>query len=332
MKRNTQMRMKKLIMLGVLSGVVWGSAFAAEPTMPPAATPMPTVQKEATVPGQPPMNGVNNHNMVNDNGENSFTYYDQLQQRKQMARSQSQANAAIFLNTVAPDVKVAEEGRRRHQEYTRETNRNEPKAPYQEQSERKGSNQFQRGTHHQVEPQQGFHHVGDSKRMPNQGGRGQFAPSDNWQKMDSKESSRLDQRRPMRKHEGQAPQESNGKMPSKGQDFNGQPPMRPNGDMPPQGQGFDGQPPMRPNGDMPPQGQDFDGQPPIRPNGNMPPQGQDFDGQPPMRPNSQQQGPMMPPEPPPHMQGSNHHKKMPAEKSHEAPKDSKAPNMGDYDF
>ncbi len=311
MKRNTQMRFKKLIMLGVLSGVVWGSAFAAEPTIPSTAT--PTIQNEASVSVNQSNQVANGTNMVNDNGEHSFTYYDQLQRNKQMARSQSQANAAIFLSTVAPDVKSPNKSQRRHQEYSREANRGSHEAPNHEQSERIDTNQFQ-GKQQQNESFNGANFRDDVQQNREFSKQDHEKSTNNWQKQGhNQQMAKPEQHGSMSKHHGQ-------------------PPMSPNGNMPPMGQGFDGQPPMGPNGNMPPMGQGFHGQPPMRPNGNMPPMNRDFNGHQSMKPNGQMHDSMMPPEPPSHMQGSKDQNNMPPGEKHTSPKDSKTPMMNDYNF
>ncbi|WP_298706444.1 hypothetical protein [uncultured Veillonella sp.] len=117
MKRNTQMHLKKLMMLSVLSGVIWGSASAAEPAMPPSTTPtfqqgvavlerqQYDVRREQHDVHKQQMPNNNGRNSFTDTGEHSFTYYDRLHHNTSMAHSQLEANAAIFLHAMAPEGK-----------------------------------------------------------------------------------------------------------------------------------------------------------------------------------------------------------------------------------
>ncbi|MBS4914051.1 MAG: hypothetical protein KHZ77_07880 [Veillonella sp.] len=110
MNHRTHKNLKRLLMLSLFGGVIWGSAFAADATsttaVPVAMQATQTTQAENTQVGQ-----------VNKD-QQQFTYYDYLVSQRQRAHSQGQANAAIFLST-APQTNGSQEQMRERPEHMR---------------------------------------------------------------------------------------------------------------------------------------------------------------------------------------------------------------------
>lgn len=90
MKKSTQNLLRKVALLGVLGGTLWGTSIAAEPAATQQATTTHVTTASAGIEG--PQTAT-----VQDDGSNSPTIYDRMLRARSMARNQVEANTAIFL-------------------------------------------------------------------------------------------------------------------------------------------------------------------------------------------------------------------------------------------
>lgn len=91
MKEPSQSLLRKVAVLGVLGGMLWGTSLAAEPSVVQPATTYPqAVETSVSMKGP--------HEMGLDRRPHTMpTVYDDMVRARSMAHNQVEANAAIFL-------------------------------------------------------------------------------------------------------------------------------------------------------------------------------------------------------------------------------------------
>ena len=240
MKKSTQNLLRKVALLGVLGGTLWGTSIAAEPAATQQATTTHVTTASAGIEG--PQTAT-----VQDDGSNSPTIYDRMLRARSMARNQVEANTAIFL------MPEANYGANR-------TNAGQMPNAYDRQSHRGQERQYQPNGDNRMQPQANEQGSEQGQRMErhsqppmmnDQNGRQGQPPMGQPPMMHDRDG-----------HQGQPPMGQppmmNDRDGRQGQPPMGQPPMM-GGQGGPQGMPPMGQPPMMGGQggpqDMPPMGQ-----------------------------------------------------------------------------